>query len=360
MHILKRIALAISSPLFIVLLFATAFDVGFVRTATHPPTVKKLVADSGIYSAVVPSLLQQTKSISTNYGTASVSNPIIKNAANLALPPQFIQQNTEMAIDNVYQWLNSNIAVPNFNVDLSGSKALFANKVADAVENRLSTLPACSASQNRQIALSGQFDVFNATCSPGGSDPDSVIEQLRSSLASEQDFLPNTTINPANVKNGGSNQSIFNSQLKSAPKQFQLLKKSPFILGLLTILTGVGIIFLSSTWQKGLRHVGINLVVIGVIMLIFSWAFNRVVSTNIVPKIRINDTVLQQDIRNLVTDLAQQIDKNYWYFGAIYTVLGVAAIGSAEIYRRKNLRVVPAGAEKPAIKESPAPKAGRN
>lgn len=361
MHILKKLALWLLSPLFVILLFATAFDVGFVRVATHPATVKKLAADSGIYNAVVPNLLAQTKTISTNYGTASTADPIITKAANSALPPQFIQQNTETAIDNVYEWLDGTIARPNFSIDLSGSKTLFANKVADALETKLSSLLACSAAQSREVAQGAPFDVFNATCSPGGSDPDGIIEQLRSSLASEQGFLPSSTINPSQVKNGGSSQSIFDGQLKNAPKQYQDLKKTPLILALLTILTGVGIVFLSSTWQKGLRHIGINLVVIGLIMLAFSWALNRAVSTDIAPKIRIDNATLQQDIRNLVTELAQQIDKNYWYFGAGYALVGAGAVATAEVFRRRAQPVSAKSKGAPSLENSsPQPKLNKD
>jgi len=160
--------------------------------------------------------------------------------------------------------------------------------------------------------------------------------QVKDSLLSGQGFLDNATITAANIKNGGSNQSVFTDQLKSAPKQYQRAKKTPAILIILTILSGVGIVFLSKTWQKGLRHVGINLVVIGLIMLVFSWALNRTVSTKITPKIKVDNVILQQDVRNLMTDLAQQIDKSYWGFGVIYTLLGTAAIGGAWYHHKKS------------------------
>ena len=352
MPILKKILLGILSPLFIILLFATAFDVGFTHTATNPATVKRLISDSGIYHSVVPAVLQQTKSISTAYGAVLATDPSIQSAANSALPPLFIQQNTEMVIDNTYDWLNGKIAEPDFKIDLSGSKTLFANKIADTVQGRLSSLPACSRSQSLATAQSGQIDAFNITCLPIGVSPVTVAEQVRASLAGQQDFLSNTTVTAADIKNNGSNQSIFTNQLKNAPVQYQRAKKTPALLILLTILAGAGIVFLSRTWQTGLRHIGINLVIVGVLMLVFSWALNRIVSTKVVPKIKVNNLVLQQDIHNLATDLVQQIDKNYWYFGSIYSVLGAGAIAGAEIFRRRT-------ASPPEIADSTA-KANKN
>jgi len=334
MNIVKKIALGILSPLFIVLLFVWAFDVGFVRTATHPATVKKLVSDSGIYNSAIPSVLQQTKSIDTSVGTISASDPDIQKAANAAITPQFIKQNTETAIDSVYQWLDGKTAQPNFSIDLSGAKTSFANNVAAVVSQRLSSLPACTPAQSVALTAGG-FDAINATCLPRGVSAADAAAQVKDSLAGSSDFLDKTTLSADNIKNSGSNQSVFAGQLKNVPKQYQKAKKTPLILGILTILTGIGIVFLSSSWQKGLRHVGINLVVIGLLMLAFSYALNRVVSTNVVPKIKIDNAVLQTDVRNLATDLTQQIDKNYWYFGGLYTVLGAGGIAAAEIFRRR-------------------------
>jgi hypothetical protein len=83
-------------------------------------------------------------------------------------------------------------------------------------------------------------------------------------------------------------------------------------------------------------------------MLIFSWGLNRAVSTKVVPKITLDNAVLQQDIRNLVTDIAQQIDKNYWFFGGLYTVLGAGGIATAEAFRRRAPAATAGTAAQPA------------
>jgi hypothetical protein len=336
MPTLKKIGLAVLSPLFVFLLFATAFDIGFMRTASHPAKVKKLVSESGVYNAVVPNVLQQAKSISTSYGDIPVSDPAIQKAANVALSPRFIQQNTEMAIDNVYSWLDGKIAQPNFQIDLSGSKTLFANNIADELQKRLAALPPCTLAQSRAIAAAGSFDAYSAACLPRGVSTATVAEQIRASLVSQKGFLQDPSIGAANIKNGSSGQSVFDqASVKNIPKQYQRAKKSPFILSLLTILAGAGIVFLSSTWQKGLRHIGINLVIIGLVMLLFSWALNRTVSKNITPKIKIDNAVLQQDIRSLVTDVAQEVDKNYWFFGGLYAAAGAVCIAVPAILARR-------------------------
>jgi hypothetical protein len=336
MDFAKKLALGLLSPLFIFLLFATAFDIGFVRTATHPTTVKRLISESGVYDSLVPSALAQNKTISTSLGDIPTADPAVQKAAAQAISPQYVQQRTEAAIDNVYQWLDGGISQPNFKIDLSGAKGSFADSVAGSVQQRLAGLPACSAAQNLAIAQSGQFDAVNTTCLPSGVTAQAAAEQVKASLNSSQDFLKDANVSAADIKGSDSSRSVFNDQLKNLPKLYRQAKKTPLILSILTIITGAGIVFLSSTWQKGLRRIGINLAVIGVVMMIFSYGLNRAVSTKVVPKIKVDNAVLQQDVRKLVGDLSRQIDKNYWFFGGLYTVLGAAGITAAEISRRRS------------------------
>jgi len=335
MDILRKLALGILSPLFITLLFATAFDIGFVRTATHPDTVKQIISESGIYNSLVPNVLQQTKTIDTPVGNFSTSDPAIAKAANQALSPQYIKQNTDRAIDNIYQWLDGEVAQPTFKFDLAGPKNSLADSIASITQKRLSGLPACTNAQTLQILESGQLDVNSLTCLPKGVSPQVAAATVKVAVLGSG-ALNKIDINANSIK-GSNNQPVFQQNgVKDLPKQYQRAKKTPLILTVLTILTGIGIIFLSKTWQKGLMYVGINLVVIGIVMLAFSYVLNRAVSTKVVPKIKVENAVFQQDIRNLVTDLTQRVDKNYWFFGGLYTVVGAGSISAAEVFRRRN------------------------
>ena len=331
MTILRRIFLSLLSPFFIFLLFATAFDVGFVRTATHPATVKKLVADSGIYNTVVSSSLQQLKSINTSAGTIDSNNPLVQKAANQAVTPMYVQQQAESAIDNVYQWLNGDVAQPNFKIDLNAQKDQFAKNAASSLQQQLAGLPRCTTAAQIQ-----SYNVLNATCLPPGVTAQNVSSQIQSDL-SNSDFLSQANISTANIQNDKTGKSVFDQpNVQNIPKKYQLAKKTPFILTVLLVLTGLGVIFLSKTWQIGLRHVGINLVVIGVLMLALSYFLPRVVSTQVAPKLHLNSADLKLDLNKVVNDVAQQIDKNYWFFGGLYTIVGAGAIVGSEIHRRKH------------------------
>lgn len=336
MSILRRIGLAILSPLFVFILFATAFDVGFTHTVTDPAKIKRLAAESGVYDNLAPSLLKQQGSISTPFGDISTSNPDVQKAVDSAVSPQYVRRNVEAAIDNVYQWLNGDISRPDFQIGLAGDKQNIADSVSETIRQKLDGLPACSITQDLAIARSGQFDAASASCLPYGVPPAAVAAAAKTAVLTDPSLLSGANIKASDIKNG-SGRSIFEqSVVRNIPKQYQRLKKTLWVLGILTILVAAGIVLLSRSRLAGLRHIGTNLAVAGLVMLILSWALGRAVSTDIVPKIKIDNAVLQNDLRALITDIVQQIDKNYWFFGGLYLILGAAAIGCWLFYRRKN------------------------
>src|SRR3569833_61142 len=342
MNILKKIILVLITPLFSFLLFATAIDYGFVHTASHPATIKKLVADSGVYKDVAPSILAHADNISTTVGDLSASDPAVKSAANAALSPAFVLKDTESALDSVYAWLDGKTTQPTFSVDLTGVKTGFADSLSASVEQRLASLPRCtSASQVSSV------DLVNASCLPAGVTPQAAAAQIKDSL-NNGSFIDQTKLSASDIKNGDSNQSVFANQ--NVPKNYQRAKKTPYILGLLSVLVAAAIVFLSAGRRRGVRRVAITLLVIGVLMMVFSWVLNKLIVGHAIPKIQIQgNPLLQTDIRNLATDLAQLIDKNYWFFGSIYSVIGAASLGWLWYSGRSVAPKFPA--KKPAAKQ---------
>ena len=324
----------IITPLFPLLLFATAFDWGIVKTVGHPPAVKQIASESGIYDSLIPSLLTKVKQVDTSLGSLSATDPAVSTAANQAFSPKYIQSSTETIIDSVYAWLDGKTAEPNFSLDLSAPKTNFADSLASQFQQKAASLPKCTSAVS-----AASFNISSASCLPAGITPASVGQTIKDDVAGGKGFIDNTVISANSVKGSNSNQSIFEGQLKSFPSRYQLIKKTPTILAILTLAAASSIFFLSPNHRKGLRHLGITLLVVGLLMLVFSWGLNKGVSTQLTPKITINDNpVMTTKVRALVTDIAQRVDKNYWAFGAVYSVLGAAAIAAPMIIRKRTPR----------------------
>lgn len=322
MLIIRRILLVFVASLFTTLLFLTAWDFGVMRTIGTPGPVKKTLSDSGIYDSVLTGLLNQAKENTSSSGDVSLIDPVIQKAANASFTPQVLQQNTEKILDSTYKWLNGDSPTPDFKIDLSSVKTSFASNVASGLQDKLATLPVCTTAASKD-----NFDALTASCLPKGMTTASAANNVKTSLLSGQGFLDNPVITANDLKANGSNTSIFTDKLKKAPDYFSWIKKVPYILIGLTLLTGALIVLLSATKSKGLRKIGFTLVIVGVLMLVFAWGSNYLLTKKAIPKLSLNNNaVMQEKIQILAKDLTQEIDKTFWMFGIAYTVLGAAAI----------------------------------
>lgn len=328
MHFVKRLLLVLITPIFFVLLFATAINWGVVSTAGNPSDVKTILAKSGVYSSITPNLLDQAKTITYNGYVIPLDDPDVRAVASQAFSAQLFQNQTDMAIDSIYAWLDGKTAVPDFKIDLAQAKVNFANEVSQKIETRLNNLPKCTA----PVTVTSS-NVLTITCLPPGVVPANVADQVKAAIISGQGFLDKPVLASSDIKSSN-NKSVFADQLKDVPGQYQNAKKSPYFFAALAVLSALAIILLSSSKRTGLRHVGIILLVAGVFLTAFAWAENRAISSQVVPKIKLDNSVMQAKVRVLVTDISQHIDKNYWIFGGAYTLLGVLGICVTSFWRR--------------------------
>lgn len=353
MNILRKMLLVFLGALLPFFLFALAIDTGIIRTAGSSENIKKILADSGIYDSIISSALDQAKSEVGDQDGVNLSDQAVKTIAEKTFTPQFLKENTEQVLDTIYLWLDGKTAVPAFRIDLSGLKSTFAAEAAKVAQERAVSLPACPA------GLSGSadnFEPFSATCLPRGMTPALVSDQVKNGLSSGEGFLENPVITADTIKVSGSNQSIFADQLKDVPQNYQKVKKTPFVLAILSLLIALGIVFLSSSRRAGLRRAGIILAVAGTLLLIFAWVLNWGVNQKALPQLKLENKVLQEKMKTLASDITASIDKTFWTFGGAYAVLGTLAIGVPMFIHRRNGHSVhePAAAEHiPAERQEP-------
>ena len=305
-------------------LFALAIDTGIIRTAGSSGNIKKILADSDIYSSIISSTLDQAKTSGGEGEGISLTDPNIKAVAEKTFTPQFLQENTEKVLDSVFLWLDGKTTIPDFKLDLSGLKDTFANETAKAAEARAVTLPVCPT------GLSGSadsYEPFSASCLPRGMTPASVAAQIQNSLSKGEGFLEDPIITADTIKLSGSGQSVFADQLKGIPNYYQQVKKTPIYLAVLSLLIALAIVFLSTSRTRGLHRVGITLTTVGILLLIFAYALDWGINKKLLPQMNLENKVLQEKLKTLASDITANVDKTYYTFGGIYTGLGVLAIG---------------------------------
>jgi hypothetical protein len=351
MHVLRKVTLSLLSIVLPILLFSAALDYGILHIAGSADQVKKIANESGVYGQIVPGLLDQVKQLDTSAGQVPLSDPAIRNLAIASLPPEQVKIYADDTIDSIYAWLDGKTAEPTFNIDLSSFQANFANKLGGEAATRATRLPPCATAYT-----GSSFDVFNATCLPRGLTADQISAVVQNQVKNGNDLVKNPTISASQIKNA-SGQSVFAAQYKDVPKQYRLVKKLPALLIGLTIVTIIAITLLSPNHWRALRHIGITLITVGCLLLVFAWATNKANQDVLQPHITLKNTVMQTNIRRLVTDLVQSVDKNYWIFGIIYTSTGILAVAAPSLLNRGPKDKTEPEQEKPVEPPKP-PKAG--
>lgn len=327
MQILKRGLLIIVVPIFTFLLFSIATTSLLVKQAGSPEPVKKLVADSGIYNSVVKGLLDESGAVNNNGNEVSLDNAIVKNAAEKAFSPEFIQSSTENVIDSVYRWLDGSTPEPDFRIDLASVKTAFANNISSELTTKLASLPACTSTP-------ADFDALNAECLPVGITPAAATSEVRDDILKGQGFLDHPVITPESIKKEGVSQSVFTNQLKDAPKAFQTLKSAPILLGVLSLVFALMVIFLSSNILAGFKKVGFSLISVGILMLVLGLTINWAAKHTDL-EIKLNNKVLASKLQLLAENIGKKIGDNYWQFGAGYTALGITAVAGSVYFKRR-------------------------
>lgn len=324
MSILRKMLVVFLVGLLPLFLFTFAIDTGIIKTAGSAAPIKKILSDSGIYNSIISSALDQAKTSGGDQGGGvSLTDPAIKQAAENTFTPQFLQQNTEKVLDSVFVWLNGKTALPDFKIDVGSLKSTFAVEAGKAAQQRAAALPPCATTPK------SSFDAFSATCLPRGLAPSQVAAQVQNEINSGQGFIKDPIITANNVSLGNVSGSVFSDQLKDAPWVYQNVKKTPALLGILSLLAILGVIFASASRAKGLQRVGIILLAVGIFLLVFAWGLNYGINQKALPKLKMDNKVLQEKIRTIVSDVTQSIDKTYWVVGGVYAGLGALAIGGS-------------------------------
>ena len=330
MRILRSIALGILTPILTILLFATALDIGAVRIVADPSAVKQVLATSGLYTTIVPNALQQVPAVQTAVGAVAPSNQLIKQAATAAITPRVVQTDIESMINGTYRWLDGTTPLPNFAIDLSGVKTTLATNIASSIEQHLATLPACTTG-----AATTQFNALTATCLPPHVTPAAAATTVSDGIVQNPGFLSQSTITAANIKDANSAQSIFQTKLRQFPAYYRRLKQTPFIFAGLTALTAVGVVYLSRSVRRGLRHVGLTMLTVGVALFGLAWLLSRFLPTHVLPHLTVpNNVVLQQALQKLAAELLGALSRSYVLIGVIYAVVGMGLFITPWLIRR--------------------------
>jgi hypothetical protein len=331
-NLLRRSGFGLLSSLFAITLFMAANSAVFHFVFSNPETIKGVLDKSGVYNDIVGVIVDEQKQKAKDNPSPDqlpLDDPAVKDIAEKALNPTILKTNADKLIDGTYRWLDGTVAQPDFVLDLTEVKQNFISGVGQYAEQRVATLPACTAAQLQSL---GSFDAVTAPCLPHGITPMQARLQAEAEATKNQDFLKETTITPANItsETGGADQAKSNPfDNKQAPENFQRAKGLFWPLLIITLLLATAAIFVNPSRRAGMKKIGITLLVISVIIIAIPLLIKFVLS-------RLSETSTTSDIGDkillpLFTQFNQATSATYFIFGGIGAALALALLFGARL-----------------------------
>ena len=162
-----------------------------------------------------------------------------------------------------------------------------------------------------------------ATCRPANIAPETIGAQVTQNLSSSGDFLSDPVITANTVSpQKDQQQEPYYQKLSHLPKAYRFGQMLPFILGGLSLLAAIAIIFACRPRRTGFRNVGIVLLIAGLSLVALKFfadlAFHRVENHIF------NDASVGQ-LQHSLTDFAHRIEtsmvKTDLWFGIGFILL---------------------------------------
>lgn len=317
----RRFIVFLASSFFTLFLLLTVTTAAIAVTVTLN-NIKTWIKNSKLYDGFVDTVLSSTMKSTKDSPTADnpLNQPALQAAAKAAFTPEFLQKSTENFIDGSFVWLEGKSPKPTFEIDLTSAKQNFANAVGKYALERYNGLPDCPRNQ-----LPDTSDVLSISCQPAGLDITATVNQQINEIATSKDVLGNPVITADSLSSQDKAQTkSFSERYSNIPKIYRFSKVAPLILGGLSLLMAVIIIFVSADRRRGLRKTGISLVVVAVMLFIGIWLANFGLqrAQTAITKVSTPETALAQSTAlSVIRDINSSVARVSTYFGVAFLLI---------------------------------------
>lgn len=353
---LKKIAVALSGGLLVLMLSLLAITGAVWQVFGTPDAIKSSVAASGAYDRAVESILQSSEQATTKAQENNIplDDPQIQQAVQSAFPPTFLQSQSEGVVDGFYGWLSGQTNAPEFTIDIGTAKQNLITALGDYAQNRYESLPVCTPQQ--AIALvSSDIDAFSVECRIPLVSSDVIRQEVEAELAGNADFLPDTTFTNNDLPTDSAGERIDQS-LAIAPKLYQYIKLSPWVITVIILLLVLAIVILSSRKQKGIKTTAGILIGSGLFLLV-----GTVVTGYIVKNITLagsgENQALEKSLLDVMISLVNALNNAQRTYYISYITLGALLFLILFLYNKYRSRSMPMADTPKSVDEPAAPTA---
>jgi len=313
----------------VVLLLLTANTTIFARVTSNPERVKQIVANSGAYEASAPLVIDELiKRNVLESGPFSLQNDAIQQLAQQVLDGKRVQAVVEPAIDGIYAWLNGQTSVPQFAVNLSSTRDALAGDLAKYQIERISKLPPCQTNN-----ATANTNILSLQCKPATSLDQTAIKQAIDQYLKREGGLLNQPLTPSDLDIAKGQATL--EKIQNVPKSFQAAKKLPWLLGVLSLLSAAGVVFLASTRSYGLKCLGITLAVAGVVLAAMP-SVNSLIIDEALSSISQNSVQAYKVLEKLLPAANSSTAYIYYLYSVITLLLSAISFGVRHYFYRKD------------------------
>lgn len=293
--------------------------------AGTPAPLKSALKESGIYQTGISDALEKAQKDEPVQNDESIptNSPEVRTIIKNAFPPEYVQTQAETAIDAFYAWLHGKTSKIAFSLDVTDAKNRLASGLGEYVQNRLITLPTCTAAD--LPAGNQEVDVFNASCVPPGFNKAEAVAKAKDEIL-HGDFLKDAKFDADAVKN--SNGKTLSQQLQPGQNFYQIATLMLYMLiGTSLVLTAT-ILFVGGSWRLGARRVGIVYIVTGAFTAGFGWlsSYGMHRTAHEFTKSGGGSEPLQQKVIRVAQLLTDDLRGWLVRYGVVIIVLGVVGV----------------------------------
>lgn len=306
----------------------SVFSLAFNQTLGDQEYTKQTISEAGFYSAVGETIVLEA------VGEAG-DQPLISTALEEAVGEKEVRAALEPLIDGSYAWLEGETQQPEFSLEIAPVKKDFEQNLTEALQAQAASLPACTSFGQLQGT-----DIFDYTCIPPGTDVDGLIADIVTRVSGNASVFSDEIVADGTVSAEEAAELGVNDPTQNLPEelprlyQFMTAGLLFFIAG--TLITGVGVVFLSKHWLYGMRKLGVLLLLNGIGVLIAGFVLSFVVSS-LVPTTAIEVTeasvnALEQAAKTIFSDNASFLK----IMGVVTMVLGLAGTIASTVLLSKD------------------------
>jgi hypothetical protein len=276
----KRLSLPflLVSTLLVIALGVWVLAEGLHRTVGQSEQAKKLIHESGLYQAIIPSQVADVQKANPSLAGVPLDHPEIQKILASSLDSKKLEQEGDKAIDAVYAWLEGKNDKPLIDITVFADQQRLATAAGDYVAKHLSSLPACAPSEADYAAFSA--DPLSASCLPPGTSPEVVKATVQNTIATNPALGTSTQLTEKDVKltNGKTIMDSFNT----APVWYQRAQMLPLI-ALITAAACIVLLLLILRPTGGIKSAGKHLLSVGITFALvaigLAWALEKSFST---------------------------------------------------------------------------------